>query len=596
MREQLGASARRFAETAKFEPKAGQFAAAAGRGRRARAASCSAWRAPSRPDKDRFLPGRLPGLLPAGTYRFANAPHDTRLAALAFALGSYRFTPLPQGERRTAPRLAVPDGVDGDELSRIADGVALARDLINTPANDMGPAELEQAARDLAARHGAGIRAIVGDDLLKQNFPLIHAVGRASPRAPRLIDLTWGDAAHPKITLVGKGVCFDTGGLDIKPDSGMLIMKKDMGGAANVLAAAHMIMDAKLKVRLRVLIPAVENAISGDAFRPLDVYRSRKGITVEIGNTDAEGRLVLADALALADEETPDLIVDMATLTGAARVALGPELPPFFTHDDEARVGSGAPCRGGARSAMAPAAVAAVRLDARFQDRRHQQCRRRPGGRDHGRAVPQPLRHRREGLGAFRHLRLDAERQAGAPRWRRVPGRARALCAAEGAVLLDLSRRAEKKSQNNPMQRTNSGMGSSLMARLRSETIRLRNDQGRPMAVELRPSQALKLLQDFAFALVTDGEPDLSARQLSILLTIYLQPPPHTVRGLAARLKVTKPVITRALDTMGKLELVARRRDEADRRNVVIQRTPKGALAVERLGDVLIAKARELPR
>ena len=173
-----------------------------------------------------------------------------------------------------------------------------------------------------------------GDDLLKQNFPLIHAVGRASPRAPRLIDLTWGDAAHPKITLVGKGVCFDTGGLDIKPDAGMLIMKKDMGGAANVLAAAHMIMDAKLKVRLRVLIPAVENAISGDAFRPLDVYTSRKGITVEIGNTDAEGRLVLADALALADEEAPELIVDMATLTGAARVALGPELPPFFTHDD----------------------------------------------------------------------------------------------------------------------------------------------------------------------------------------------------------------------------------------------------------------------
>ncbi len=175
---------------------------------------------------------------------------------------------------------------------------------------------------------------IVGDDLLKQNFPLIHAVGRASPRAPRLIDITWGDPAAPKITLVGKGVCFDTGGLDIKPSSGMLIMKKDMGGAACVLGAAHMIMDAKLKVRLRVLIPAVENAISGEAFRPLDIYRSRKGITVEIGNTDAEGRLVLADALALADEEKPELIVDMATLTGAARVALGPDLPAFFATDD----------------------------------------------------------------------------------------------------------------------------------------------------------------------------------------------------------------------------------------------------------------------
>jgi leucyl aminopeptidase len=287
----------------------------------------------ARPEKDRFLPGRLPGLLPAGTYRFANAPHDARLAALAFALGCYKFTRYRSAEANGA-QLELPEGIDGAELTRIAEGVALARDLINTPANDLGPAELEAAARTLASRHDAGISTIAGDDLLHQNFPLIHAVGRAAARAPRLIDLTWGDAAAPKITLVGKGVCFDTGGLDIKPSSGMLIMKKDMGGAANVLAAAHMIMDARLKVRLRVLIPAVENAVSGDAFRPLDIYRSRKGITVEIGNTDAEGRLVLADALALADEETPELIVDMATLTGAARVALGPELPPFFTHDD----------------------------------------------------------------------------------------------------------------------------------------------------------------------------------------------------------------------------------------------------------------------
>jgi leucyl aminopeptidase len=198
----------------------------------------------------------------------------------------------------------------------------------------MGPEELAQAAQRLAKRFGADFNCIIGDDLTKQNFPLIHAVGMASTRPPRLIDFSWGDPAHPKVTLVGKGVCFDTGGLDLKPSSGMLIMKKDMGGAANVLAAAHMIMGGKLKVRLRVLIPAVENAISGDAFRPLDVYTSRKGITVEIGNTDAEGRLVLADALALADEEAPELIADMATLTGAARVALGPELPPLFTHDD----------------------------------------------------------------------------------------------------------------------------------------------------------------------------------------------------------------------------------------------------------------------
>jgi len=332
VREQLWAAARRFAETAKFEPKAGQFLLLPGENS-ALSGVLFALESANRPDKDRFLPGRLPGLLPAGTYRFANAPHDTRLAALAFALGSYRFTRYRKADANGA-KLVIPDGVDGEDVSRIAEGVALARDLINTPANDMGPAELEQAARDLAGRHGAGVRSIVGEDLLQQNFPLIHAVGRASPRAPRLIDLTWGDAAHPKVTLVGKGVCFDTGGLDIKPDSGMLIMKKDMGGAANVLAAAHMIMGGKLKVRLRVLIPAVENAISGDAFRPLDIYKSRKGITVEIGNTDAEGRLVLADALALADEEAPELIVDMATLTGAARVALGPELPPLFTHDD----------------------------------------------------------------------------------------------------------------------------------------------------------------------------------------------------------------------------------------------------------------------
>jgi leucyl aminopeptidase len=287
-------------------------------------------------DNNDFLPGLLPGLLPAGTYRFANAPHDTRLAALAFALGSYRFTRYRKAGGETA-RLALPDGVDGEELSRIAEAVTLARDLINTPANDMGPAELEVAARALAKQHGAKFRSTVGGDLLKQNFPLIHAVGRAADktRAPRLIDLRWGKSGDPKVTLVGKGVCFDTGGLDLKPDNAMLIMKKDMGGAATVLALAHMVMSRKLRISLRVLIPAVENSVAGDAFRPLDIYRARKGLNVEIGNTDAEGRLVLADALALADEETPELLIDMGTLTGAARVALGPELPPFYT-DDEA--------------------------------------------------------------------------------------------------------------------------------------------------------------------------------------------------------------------------------------------------------------------
>ena len=282
-----------------------------------------------------FLPGSLPGVLPAGTYRFANAPHDARLAALAFALGTYRFTRYRKAKDKPV-KLVLPDGVDGDDLTRIADGVTLARDLINTPANDMGPADLEAAARNLAKRHGAKFHSIVGDQLLKQNFPLIHAVGRAADakRAPRLIELRWGKAGHPKITLVGKGVCFDTGGLDLKPDSAMLIMKKDMGGAASVLACAHMIMDCDLPVSLRVLIPAVENSVAGDAFRPLDVYPSRKGLNVEIGNTDAEGRLILADALALADEEAPDLLVDMGTLTGAARVALGPELPPYYTDDE----------------------------------------------------------------------------------------------------------------------------------------------------------------------------------------------------------------------------------------------------------------------
>jgi leucyl aminopeptidase len=282
---------------------------------------------------DLFRPGLLPGLLPPGVYRFANAPRDTRLATLAFALGAYRFRRYRKADAPNV-KLVPPDGIDVTAISRAADAANLARDLINTPSNDMGPEELALAAQDLAARFGADFNCIVGDDLMRQNFPLIHAVGMASMRAPRLIDFTWGDPAHPKVTLVGKGVCFDTGGLDLKPSAGMLIMKKDMGGAANVLALAQMVMDVGLKVRLRVLIPAVENAVAGNAFRPLDVFPSRKGLSVEIGNTDAEGRLVLADALALACEENPDLLVDLGTLTGAARVALGPDLPPFYTNNE----------------------------------------------------------------------------------------------------------------------------------------------------------------------------------------------------------------------------------------------------------------------
>jgi leucyl aminopeptidase len=328
---QIGAAARGYAEAAGFEPKPGRHLLLPG----ADGVSGVLFGIDpaDAPTSDPFLPGKLPDLLPKGIYRFANAPHDPRLAALAFALGAYRFNRYRKGEACDA-RLALSNDLDGDDLTRIVEGVTLARDLVNTPANDMGPAELEHAARELADRHGANVSVLAGDELLAANFPLIHAVGRAATQAPRLIDMNWGDPAHPKVTLVGKGVCFDSGGLDLKPSSAMLNMKKDMGGAASVLALAHMIMDRGLNVRLRVLIPAVENSVAGSAFRPRDVYPSRKGITVEIGNTDAEGRLVLADALALADADAPELLIDMGTLTGAARVALGPELPALYTNDD----------------------------------------------------------------------------------------------------------------------------------------------------------------------------------------------------------------------------------------------------------------------
>jgi len=332
VRASLDAEARAFADAAAFEPKAGRHLLLPGQGR----LGGVLFGIEAADDvKDLFLPGRLQQLLPDGVYRFANAPHDARLAALAVALGSYSFTRYRKANGHQV-KLALPQSLDRDELWHIAEAVTLARDLINTPANDLGPADLEAAAKKLAASHNAEIRAIVGDDLLAQNFPLIHAVGRAAApaAAPRLIDMVWGDSQHPRVTLVGKGVCFDTGGLDIKPDAGMLNMKKDMGGAATVLALAHMIMARGLKVRLRVLIPAVENSIAGASFRPRDIYTSRKGISVEIGNTDAEGRLILADALALADDEKPALIADFATLTGAARIALGPDVPAFFTDDD----------------------------------------------------------------------------------------------------------------------------------------------------------------------------------------------------------------------------------------------------------------------
>jgi leucyl aminopeptidase len=327
----LDAAARAFLDASGFEPLPGRCALLPAKDGKL-AAVLFGIEPPDATAKNLFLPGTLATLLPDGTYHFANAPHDARLAVLAIALGAYSFTRYRKTKAR-AIKLAPPDDIDAAELSAIIEGVTLARDLINTPSNDLGPAELEAAARKLARAHRAKFRVTAGRALEKQ-FPLVHAVGMGSERSPRLIDFTWGKASHPKVTLVGKGVCFDTGGLDIKPDSSMLNMKKDMGGAATALALAHMIMARRLPVRLRVVIPAVENSISGISFRPRDIFTSRKGLTVEIGNTDAEGRLILADALSLADEEKPDLMVDFATLTGAARVALGPDIPPFFTNDD----------------------------------------------------------------------------------------------------------------------------------------------------------------------------------------------------------------------------------------------------------------------
>ncbi|MDO9527204.1 MAG: leucyl aminopeptidase family protein [Gemmobacter sp.] len=283
--------------------------------------------------RDRFSVARAVPKLPAGVWHLASAlsAEDRDEAALGWLLAQYRFDRY-RAAKSPAAQLRAPAGSNAAMIEVVANAEALTRDLINTPASDLGPAELEAAFMAMAARFGATATAIIGDDLLAQNFPMIHAVGRASPRAPRLLDLRWGTAG-PKVTLVGKGVCFDTGGLDLKPSSGMLLMKKDMGGAATVMGLAQMIMATGMKVQLRVLVPAVENAVSGNAMRPRDILTSRKGLTVEINNTDAEGRLVLADALALACEDKPDLLVSMATLTGAARVAVGPDLAPYYTDD-----------------------------------------------------------------------------------------------------------------------------------------------------------------------------------------------------------------------------------------------------------------------
>jgi leucyl aminopeptidase len=272
--------------------------------------------------------------LPAGTYGIASGLSDDELEieTLGWLLGNYQFSRYCK-KAPSAAQLECPATVDRAYVDAVVAGEFLTRDLINIPSNDLGPEELEAAARDLAVKHGARMSTIAGDALVEQNFPLIHTVGRASDRVPRLIDLAWGDSG-PKITLVGKGVCFDTGGLNLKPAGSMGLMKKDMGGAANVLGLGHMVMAMGLNIRLRILIPAVENSVSGNAFRPGDILTSRRGLTVEINNTDAEGRLVLADALSYAQEDNPDVIISMATLTGAARVAVGPELAPFYCDDE----------------------------------------------------------------------------------------------------------------------------------------------------------------------------------------------------------------------------------------------------------------------
>ena len=285
--------------------------------------------------RDAFALGAAAKTLAEGAWRIEALPGtwDATLAATAWVLGGYSFT-LYKSQTRAPARLVPPQGADAAEAEAIVRSVVLTRDLVNTPADRMGPEGLEIAFRELADGFGARVNVARGDDLLAQNYPMIHAVGRAAAEAPRLLELEWGEPEHPRVAIVGKGVCFDSGGLDLKAAQYMRLMKKDMGGAANAMGLARMIMAAKLPVRLHLLVPAVENAVGAGAFRPGDILTSRKGLTVEVDNTDAEGRLVLADALARATEEKTDLLLDFATLTGAARVALGPEVAPFYTDDD----------------------------------------------------------------------------------------------------------------------------------------------------------------------------------------------------------------------------------------------------------------------
>ena len=341
LKAEIGETERKWLETVRFTSAAKKQALVAGANGKLGgvAFGLGTGRAGDPSGPSELLIGQLAASLPPGAYRIAGEAANAQLAAIAWGLGAYRFRRYKNSNGDEPPRLRIPESVDRAAVLNIVEAVWLGRDLINTPASDMGPAELEAAARELTKRHKASISVITGDELLEQNFPMIHAVGRASTREPRLIDIKWkkpgGRKDAPAVTLIGKGICFDTGGLDIKPSSGMLLMKKDMGGAATVLALGHMIMGQGLDVRLRVLIPAAENSIAGNAFRPGDVLSSRGGKSVEIGNTDAEGRLVLADAISLANDDKPDTVLVFATLTGAARVALGPDLPAFFCDDED---------------------------------------------------------------------------------------------------------------------------------------------------------------------------------------------------------------------------------------------------------------------
>ena len=441
VREKIGKPASRFAQACGFAPKPGRIQLLPDA--KGDLAGVLFGESISRGDDGGALSaGKLASGLPAGNYRFANSPSRPELAALGFLLGLYRFEQF-KADPSAQPRLLAPPGVDFEFVQRMAEAIAFGRDLINRPANNLTPTALEDEVRGLAERFGAAVNSIQGDALLSRNFPLIYAVGAAAAEPPRLIDFVWGREEAPKVTLVGKGVVFDTGGLDIKPASGMELMRKDMGGAATALTLARLTMETKLDVRLRVVIPIVENSISASAMRPGDIITSRKGLTVEIGNTDAEGRLILADALSFAAEEEPDLMLDFATLTGAARVALGPDLPPFYHF--RRRIGGRycEACAGGQRPRMAPAALTPLRRDAGEQIRGPQQ---RPGQSvrriRHRGAFPAALCRRGQVLGAFRRLRLESETAAAWSTRRRNPDCAGAARSARRPLRQEIMRAA----------------------------------------------------------------------------------------------------------------------------------------------------------